>query len=225
MNRADYIKIEKYMLSCMKDSAHDKEHVYRVLNVALQIAEAEGDIDMDVLIAACLLHDIGRPEQYANPALCHAKVGAEKSYRFLTDNGFSVRFSKQVSECINSHRFRGDNEPQSNEAKILFDADKIDATGTLGIARTLFWNGMFGEPLYSFDETGAVSDGTGDDKASFFQEYKYKLENIYDKLYTNSGKRIGEERRQSAVSFYESMLSEVKDSYCEGERILKKWIK
>ena len=84
MNRRDYDLIEAYMLTCMRDSAHDKEHIYRVLNVALEIAEGETDVNYDVLIAACLLHDIARQEQYENPKIDHAVFGAQKAYEFLT---------------------------------------------------------------------------------------------------------------------------------------------
>ena len=87
------------MLSCMDDSAHDKEHVYRVLYNALEIAQSESNIDHDVLIGACLLHDIGRREQFENPALCHAMVGAEKAYRFLTEQGFETEYARQVRHC------------------------------------------------------------------------------------------------------------------------------
>jgi uncharacterized protein len=62
----------------MKDSAHDTEHIYRVLYVALDIARYEENVDGDVLIAACLLHDIGREEQNADPAVCHAAAGGGK---------------------------------------------------------------------------------------------------------------------------------------------------
>ena len=79
MKKEDYNLIETYMLSCMDDSAHDREHIYRVLFSALEIAKAEAEVDYDVLIAACLLHDIGRREQFENPALCHAAVGGEKA--------------------------------------------------------------------------------------------------------------------------------------------------
>ena len=88
MTKEIFKKLESYMLECMKDSAHDKEHVYRVLYSALDIAEHEKDVDYDVLISACLLHDIAREEQNKNPSLCHAEVGAEKAYKFLTENGF-----------------------------------------------------------------------------------------------------------------------------------------
>jgi len=81
MNRETYCLLENYMLSCMEDSAHDREHIYRVLFNALEIAETERGVDYDVLIGACLLHDIGRKEQFENHALCHAMVGSEKAYR------------------------------------------------------------------------------------------------------------------------------------------------
>ena len=126
----------------MKDSAHDKEHVYRVLYTALAIAKKEGKADVDVLIASCLLHDIGRQEQFADPKICHARAGAKKAYDFLKENGFSDEFSKKVSQCILTHRYRRSNLPESLEAKILFDADKIDVAGAVGIARTLVcWMG------------------------------------------------------------------------------------
>lgn len=205
----------------MKDSAHDKEHVYRVLYTALEIAQGEQGADSDILVAACLLHDIGRAEQYENPSLCHAEVGAKKAYKFLVDGGFDTDFAQRVAECISCHRFRGDNPPESIEAKILFDADKIDVTGTLGIARTLYYQGIIGEPLYYVDENGGVIKGATDNRESFFKEYKYKLERVYDRLCTETGRRIANGRRASAVSFYNSMLSEVEDTYKNGVALLK----
>ena len=73
MKREIYETLEQYMLSCMEDSAHDAQHIYRVLYNALLIAKEEKHVDHDVLIAACLLHDIGRKEQFADPALCHGQ--------------------------------------------------------------------------------------------------------------------------------------------------------
>lgn len=144
MTKDTYNLIENYMLSCMEDSAHDKEHIYRVLYGALEIARAETDVDYDVLIAACLLHDVGRREQFENPSICHAMVGAEKAYSFLLGNGFGESFAGKVKHCIQTHRFRKSMEPESTEAKILFDADKLDVTGALGIARTFCMKGMWG---------------------------------------------------------------------------------
>lgn len=220
MKKEDFELIEKYMLLCMSDSAHDTEHVYRVLYTALEIAECEQNVDCDVLIAACLLHDIGRREQFENPELCHAQVGATKAYDFCTKNGFSKSFSKNVASCIATHRFRSNNPPKTIEAKILFDSDKIDATGALGIARTIFYKGTVGEPLYSINNDGTVSDGSLDKEPSFFQEYKYKLENLYSKFFTSKGKEIASRRQSSAVSFYENILEEITELRRDGNKIL-----
>ena len=220
MKHTNYKIIEDYMCQCMSDSAHDREHVYRVLYVALDIASSEKDVNMDILITACLLHDIGRKEQFENPALCHAQVGADKAYNFLTAERYEVDFAGKVASCIRSHRYRSDREPDTIEAKILFDADKIDVTGTLGIARSLFYIGHVGEPLYSLDSDGNVSDGTYDKEPSFFHEYKYKLEKLYAKFYTERGTQIARQRQESAVSFYENMYREVQESYARGKKLL-----
>lgn len=225
MNKETFKLIENYMLECMKDSAHDKEHIYRVLYSALDIARWENCVDYDVLISACLLHDIARQEQSENPAICHAEAGAEKAYKFLTESGFDVSFAEKVKHCISSHRFRKNKAPESTEAKILFDADKIDAAGTLGIARTLVYQGAMCEPLYSLLPDGRVSDGTNDETPSFFQEYKYKLEKIYSRFYTKRGKEISEERRKTAESFYNDMLREVSSSYDNGIELLNNIVK
>ena len=77
MDKRTFCLLENYMLSCMEDSAHDKEHIYRVLYNALEIAKNESKVDYDILICACLLHDIGRKEQFENPQLCHAQISEE----------------------------------------------------------------------------------------------------------------------------------------------------
>lgn len=220
MTREIYELIENYMLSCMEDSAHDCEHIYRVLYNALEIAQAEEGVDFDVLIAACLLHDIGRKEQFENPALCHAMVGGEKAFRFLTEHGFDEAFSGKVRHCIQTHRFRRNMQPESMEAKILFDADKLDATGALGIARTLMYKGNVAEPIYTRLADGSISDGVGDTAPTFFQEYHHKLEKLYGNFYTATGARMAQQRRPIAVAFYESLFREVGDS--SGKELLGK---
>ena len=224
MKKDTYLLLENYMHSCMGDSAHDKEHIYRVLYTALDIAQTVQNVDYDILICACLLHDIGRKEQFENPAVCHAEVGAEKAYRFLIENHFTEEFADKVSKCIRSHRYRKDNPPQSIEARILFDADKMEATGAIGIARTLVYKGQVSEPLYSCLPDGQVSDGTNDSAPSFFQEYKYKLETIYEHFYTARGKELARERQEAAVAFYQNMLKEVRAIYQSGNRMLDEYI-
>lgn len=221
MTKETYVLLEKYMHTCMEDSAHDKEHVYRVLYNALEIAKAEGDIDYDVLITACLLHDIGRKEQFENPKLCHATVGSEKAFAFLKQAGFSEDFARQVSQCILTHRFRKSCEPQTLEAKILFDADKLDGTGAIGIARTLLYQGKMTHPLYLVLPDGSISNGEADPVPSFFQEYNFKLKKLYDRFYTAEGVRLAQERRFAAEAFYHGLFREVSINAADGRSILQ----
>lgn len=222
MNREQYLLLENYMMSCMEDSVHDKEHIYRVLYNALEIAKTEQEVNYDILISACLLHDIGRKEQFENPVLCHAMVGGGKAYQFLVEHEFAEGYAEAVKHCIQTHRYRKTNLPQSIEAKILFDADKLDVSGAIGVARTLVYRGIVSEPLYTLLPDGTVSDGENDKEPSFFREYKYKLENVYDSFYTARAAELAKGRRQAAVEFYNNLYKEVNDSYANGKEELRK---
>lgn len=207
-----YQLFENYMKTCMSDSAHDTEHIYRVLNLCLELAKYENSVDFDILIISALLHDIGREIQFKNPSLCHAKVGSEKAYNFLIENNYSKELAEKVKHCIFTHRFRSENPPETIEAKILFDADKLDACGLIGIARTLMYKGKVNEPLY-VKINGKISNGEQLNEISFFQEYKRKLEKLYDKFYTKRGKEIALNRQKNAVFFYENLYSELIQFY------------
>lgn len=224
MDRRSYTLIEDYMLSCMRDSAHNKDHVYRVLYNAMIIAEKESNVNYDVLIGACLLHDIGRQEQFADPAVCHAEAGADKAFRFLTEQGFPEGYVRQVRQCILTHRFRKNRKPESLEAKILFDADKLDVVGAMGIARTLVYNGTLSEPLYSLLPDGSVSSGENDTQPSFCQEYKFKLEKLYDHFYTETAACMANQRKIIAADFYENLYREASSAYEHGRKVLAREI-
>ena len=225
MNLEQYRTIEAFMQSCMGDSAHDCEHVYRVLYNALEIAKAEPDTNYDLLITACLLHDIGRIDQIADPSLCHAAVGAEKARQFLLGLGMEESFADQVCHCIQAHRFRKNQQPRTLEAKILFDADKLDVTGAIGIARTLLYQGTLTEPLYRMLPDGSISDGTHEIGHSFFREYKFKLEKLYDRFYTAKGEELARERQSIAAAFYENLYKEVNCGYTSGKAMLENLLK
>lgn len=224
MDRRSYTLIEEYMLACMQDSAHDKDHVYRVLYNAMIIAEKESNVNYDVLIGACLLHDIGRQEQFADTSVCHAEAGADKAFRFLLEKGFSKYYALQVQACILTHRFRKNRRPESLEAKILFDADKLDVVGAMGIARTLVYNGTLSEPLYSLLPDGSVSTGEKDIQPSFCHEYKFKLEKLYDHFYTETASQMASQRKKIAADFYESLYREASFAYGNGREVLEREI-
>lgn len=224
MNQAIYKSIENHMLSLMNDSAHDSDHIYRVLNYALDIGQSE-DIDMDVLLAAALLHDIGRDAQFEDKNLCHAEVGADMAYDFLISLGWSKDQADHVKACIYTHRYRSDRPPVSLEAKILFDADKLDVTGAVGIARTISYKGEVEEPLYTLDVKGQVE--AGDDEShgpSLLREYHYKLKHIYNRFYTKRASEIAKDRERTAAIFCQAMFEEVSGLYEKGQNILNNFI-
>ena len=210
MNRQTFTLLEGYMQECMQDAAHDREHVYRVLNNAVTIAQGEADVQWDVLVAAALLHDISRPEQIADSRIDHATHGAEKAYIFLMNHGFDEVFSCHVRDCISTHRFRKSAPPATLEARILYDADKLDVCGAIGIARTLQYSGETGRPIYTRNALGEISDGNGDTADSFFREYKFKLEGICEHFLTDKGRALARERHGAAMAYYRALLAEVR---------------
>ena len=121
--------------------------------------------------------------------------------------------------------FRKNLPPQTVEAKILFDADKLDVTGAIGIARTLQYRGTLTEPLYRTLPDGTISDGTEDIGHSFFREYKFKLEKLYDRFYTARGAELAQKRQIIAKAFYENLYEEVSEGYHAGQEALKSLLK
>ena len=221
MTKKEYGEIEAYMVDNMQDSAHDRHHVYRVLYAAIDISEHEGPVDYDVLLAACLLHDIGREKQFSDiENLCHAQIGSEMAYDYLLSQKWQPQKALHVKECISTHRYRRDNAPQSIEAKILFDADKLDASGAVGIARTLIYGGQTTEPLYIINDSGEIAvDGGGAELSSFFQEYNYKLKQVYNSFHTVRAKEIALNRQKTAIDFYNGLFNEITENYRSKKNI------
>ena len=218
MTKKEYAEIESYTVTQMQDSAHDMHHIYRVLNSAMDIQRYEAPVDIDVLVAACLLHDIGREKQFEDlENTCHAQIGGEMAYDYLLARGWAAQKAKHVKECISTHRFRKQDTPDSIEAKILFDADKLDASGAIGIARTLIYGGQVTEPLYIMEEDGSIKiDDGGAEISSFFQEYNYKLKQVYGSFYTKRAQEIAQERQKTAISFYDDLLAEITKNHENG---------
>lgn len=222
MDKNLIINAQQYMLRCMRqDPAHDCNHVYRVLKLATQIARREGGADMEILILACLLHDIGRPAQHADPACCHAQVGAQMAYDFLFSQNYSPERAAAVRDAILTHRFRSKNPPESLEAKILFDADTLDVTGAMGIARTLQFSGKVNAPIYEADPDQQVQYGKTAERFSFLGEYEFKLKNLYGRFCTETGRQMAQQRRTAAIQFHDALLSEILESHTSLEAILE----
>ena len=152
-------------------------------------------------------------------------MGGDKAFAFLMDCGWTQERARLVKEAIAAHRYRSKNPPVSVEAKILFDADKLDVTGAIGIARTLLYAGETGCPLYTMNSDGSVNDGSGDGEDCFFREYKRKLEKLYDRFFTERGTKLAAKRRAAAEAFYGSLLMEAEGTYRMGKERLSEVLK
>jgi uncharacterized protein len=125
-----------------KDRAHDLEHALRVREWGKKLAEEEG-ADVMVIELAALLHDIGRSGTVEKT---HAESSAGLAVNILQKNGYSEDIVTRVKEAIISHSREG-HEPNSLEAKILYDADKLDFVGAIGLGRLFTLAGVQGWPL------------------------------------------------------------------------------
>ncbi|MDD3262409.1 MAG: HD domain-containing protein [Candidatus Absconditabacteria bacterium] len=188
--------------------SHDREHTQRVHKLCLHIGKKE-NADMDVLEIAAILHDIGRKHQdLSNGEICHAEKGAELARELLSKYNFDFNKIDQIVHCIETHRFRGTKIPNSKEAKILYDADKLDSIGAVGIGRSFLFAGEIGAKLHNKDvDINQTKEYSKDDTA--YREYMVKLRKIKDKMLTQEGKNIAEERHNFMVDFFERLNKEV----------------
>jgi uncharacterized protein len=191
--------------------SHRWDHTLRVLRVAEHLAREEG-ADIETVQIATLLHDIGRlKEDQSNGQLDHAQIGAEMAGEILTKTGIDGQIIKNILHCIQTHRFRGSNRPETLEAKVLYDADKLDSIGAVGIGRAFLFAGEVGAKLH--DKHVDVENSkpyTEDDTA--YREYLVKLSKIRDRMLTREGRKLAEERHEFMVEFFDRLNREV-----EGE--------
>lgn len=200
------------------DPVHDFDHVLRVLNMARYLASCEG-ADIQIVQTAALLHDISRLgddnldqgfKDDVSAESDHAVLAAHHARRILQSE--PPAFVEAVTHAIEAHRFRNNIEPRTIEAKVLFDADKLDAIGAVGIARAFAYAGGRQMPLWA-----RVSEdyhpGESDERHTPVHEFSFKLAHIKDRLYTASGRQLAAERHAFMVEFFRQFDAEV-----EGRR-------
>jgi uncharacterized protein len=191
------------------DAVHDFDHVLRVLALAERIGQAEG-ADMEIVRAAALLHDVARAQADA-AGLDHATVGAERAREILA--GQPPERIEAVAHAIAAHRFRADSAPETLEAQVLFDADKLDAIGAVGIARAFAYGGAHGQrlwvPIESVDAARWQEEGDDPDTHTPVHEFVVKLSQLKGRLFTPTGRAIAEERHAYMVGFFERLDAEV----------------
>lgn len=177
-----------------REGTHGFSHVERVFNLCMHIGKEEG-ADLEILGLAALLHDIARPLESAGRVEDHAVEGARIARHFLRSLGYPEERIEAVAHAIEAHRFSRGPEPQTLEAKILSDADKLDAIGAIGIARVFMYSGEHGRDIEA--------------SLRHFEEKILKLKNL---MYTETAKKMAEERHRFTEQFIERIRREI-----EGE--------
>jgi uncharacterized protein len=165
--------------------------------------------DPPVLLAAALLHDIGRERQDGSAgAVCHAEAGAEMAAPLLAGEVFSQGQRENILHAIRAHRFRRGPAPATIEARVLFDADKLDAIGAVGVARAYLFAGEVGARLHGGEAELAGSVPYGADDTGY-REFRLKLRCIRDRMLTAEGRRLAGERHRFMELFFERFLQEI----------------
>jgi uncharacterized protein len=193
------------------DVIHDFDHIIRVYRMAERIGRAEA-AQLDIVHAAALLHDADElMAESASARANHHERSADFAALILGDEGWPSDRIERVQHCIRAHRFRGTKAPQTLEAQVLFDADKLDAIGAIGAARALGYAALHGNPFYAepspeFLESWELAE---DEVHTAYHEYLFKLARIPERLYTATGKAIAQERVAYMREFFERLGMEL----------------
>ncbi len=189
------------------DAAHDHGHVRRVVRLARRIAEAEG-ASLAVVIPAAWLHDCvsgpkGSPERVLASALAARAAGG-----FLREAGYPSDAIPAVEHAIEAHSFTAGITPRTLEARVVQDADRLDALGAIGIARCLMLGGASGKPLHHPAEP-FPERRPPDDAAFVLDHFFAKLLKLEDLMTTGTGRRLAGERAAFLRSFLDQLAREL----------------
>lgn len=187
------------------DASHDYDHILRVMKNAEDISRTTPEADLPVIRLAVLLHDIEDPKYKTN--------GNMSTSELLHFAGADDELATKVLETIRSVSFNGGNEEEivSIEGAIVRDADRLDAIGAIGIARTFAFGGARGRKLYDADETARTEMSEDEYRSrntasvTHFYEKLLLLKNL---MVTTEGKRLAEERHAFMLDFLEKLKAE-----------------
>lgn len=198
---------------CDAPGCHDFDHTERVLRNAEMLAELELEPEdsrsfLAVSLAA-MLHDIARPEEMkSNGEICHAQAGYGKAIRFLRECGCDDEALIQlVANAVKRHRYRGKDQPETLIDKILYDADKLDSIGAVGIGRAFHFAGRIGARLHNPASEAVAGEAYGREDSAH-REYLVKLRNVPERMLTASGRNAATERAEFMHEFFRKLCRE-----------------
>ncbi len=192
------------------EGGHDWFHIERVYKNALLIAQEEDDCDLTVVKLSALLHDIADSKFHNGDE----QVGPKTARNFLESQGVSEEIIAHVIAIIENISFKGGNfEKQfhSKELDIVQDADRLDAIGAIGIARTFNYGGFKNRPLYNpaiQPNLNMNKEEYKNNNAPTINHFYEKLLLLKDKMNTETGKQIAEKRHAYMVNFLSQFYAE-----------------
>ena len=189
------------------DSAHDLAHTQRVVANAKKLLKSE-PADTEVVLAAAWLHDcVVLPKNHPDRKKASG-LASERATAFLEQIAFPEEKLKQVAHAIESHSFSVGIAPETIEAKIVQDADRLDALGAVGIARCFKVGGQLGRPLYNPEDPFCESREP-DDTAWTIDHFYRKLFALHKTMNTEAAKAEAEKRSQYMREFLKTMRKEI----------------
>jgi len=198
-------KVEDFVRAelCNAPGCHDFDHTARVLRNALDIQTMEQRGDRIAIHLAALLHDIARPEEMAaDGKVCHASLGADKADAVLLQCGLQDdALRRTVTEAVRRHRYRTAPHPETIEEMIVYDADKLDSIGAVGIGRAFHFAGRIGARLHNTAEEAVNSPAYGIEDSAY-REYLVKLRHVPERMLTPTGRRLAEDRARFMHEFF-----------------------
>jgi len=190
------------------DGSHDRSHLARVAANAMAIAAAEADCDRAVLTAAVLLHDCVAVEKNSPQRSRASRLAAVKARSILVGLGWDKRRIDQAAHAIEAHSFSAGIAPETIEARIVQDADRLDAIGAIGIARCFYVAGRMGSGLYDpFDP--AADHRALDDAAFALDHFGAKLFKVATNFQTKTGQALADARTRTMRDFVAALLTEI----------------
>lgn len=189
------------------DSAHDLGHALRVLALAEVIGEAEGS-DMGIVRPAALVHDIGcAPKHLGREGDSEART-LVIARGLLKRAGYGEDRIEAILGVIEVHGYSRGIVPDTLEGKVLQDADRLDAMGAVGVARTFLVSGSTNRPIYAIDDPWAEAREV-DDGAYGLDHFFRKLLRLKDGMHTATARRLAVERHAFLESFIDAIRKEI----------------
>jgi len=189
------------------DGAHDIAHLLRVWRNVQRIASAEGG-DLELLLAATLLHDCVNVEKDSPLRAQASRLSAEKARGLLAHVGWASGRVEAAAHAIEAHSYSAAIVPRSLEARILQDADRLDAIGLVGAARCFYVGGRMGRALYDPADARAAQRPLDDGRFTL-DHFQRKLFHLASGFQTSEGARLAAVRQQRLRDFYEGFLEEI----------------